>query len=93
VVGNGETSFLKSPSETSKLLRDAGFDIAGEQSVRQFAMQFFRDAFARAAKSSGPPPLGLHLLTGAKSREKFANYAKALEAHQIDPVIMVARRR
>jgi hypothetical protein len=52
----------------------------------------FRDVLAKAANSDGPPPLGLHLLTGANAPQKFANYAKALDAHQIDPVIMIARR-
>ena len=88
-----ETSFLKSPAETSDLLRAQGFDIEREESLREFAIQYFREVFAKAAKADGPPPLGLHLLTGANAPEKFANYAKALDGHQIDPVILVARRK
>lgn len=87
-----ETSFLKSTAETSELLRDEGFLIEKHESLRDFAIQYFRGVFAKASNASGPPPLGLHLLTGANAPEKFANYAKALEAHQIDPVILVARR-
>jgi ubiquinone/menaquinone biosynthesis C-methylase UbiE len=87
-----ETSFLISPAGTRDLLRAQGFDIEQEESVREFAIQYFREAFAKAAKADGPPPLGLHLLTGANAPEKFANYAKALDEHQIDPVIIVARK-
>ncbi|WP_198174224.1 class I SAM-dependent methyltransferase [Mesorhizobium xinjiangense] len=86
------TSFLKTPAETRDLLAAAGFKIHREESQRAFAISFFREAFAKAAKAGGPPPLGLHLLTGRNSPEKFANYLQALEAEQIDPVIMVANR-
>ena len=41
----------------------------------------------------GPPPLGLHILTGPNATEKFPNHLQALEAQQIEPVIMTARRR
>jgi hypothetical protein len=37
--------------------------------------------------------LGLHLLTGANAPEKFQNYLKAVEAHQIEPVILIAERK
>ena len=87
-----ETSFLKSGAETKDLLRDGGFRVGKEESLREFAIQYFREIFAKAADASGPPPLGLHLLTGTNAPEKFANYAKALEAHQIDPVILIAWR-
>lgn len=85
-------SFLKTPDETSDLVRQAGFDIVATTSLREFAIDFFRNAFAKAAKLDGPPPLGLHILTGSNTQEKFANYAKALDEHRIDPVIIVAKR-
>ena len=88
-----ETSFLRSPAETSDLLLDAGFRIQKEASLREFAIQFFREVLAKAASANAPPPLGLHLLTGTNAPEKFSNYAKALEKHQIDPVILTARRK
>ena len=87
------SSFLKTPAETKDLLTDAGFAVESEKSLRDFVIDFFRKAFAKAAEQDGPPPLGLHLLTGANAPEKFANYAKGLDEERIDPVIMVARRR
>lgn len=87
------TSFLRTPAETRSALDEAGFEITEEESQRDFAIDFFREVFANAAKADGPPPLGLHLLTGPNTAEKFSNYAAALEDRQIDPVIMVCRRR
>lgn len=88
----GATSFLKSADETRALLKAAGFEVTSEKSLREFAMEFFRKVFEKTAQS-GPPPLGLHLLTGANTPEKFGNYAEGLASRAIEPVIMVAERR
>lgn len=87
------TSFLKSCDETGDYLRQAGFDVFVEESLKKFATDFFREVFRKTAAAGGPQPLGLHLLTGANSPEKFGNYLKALEADQVEPVIMVALRQ
>lgn len=87
------TSFLKSSAETKSLLEAAGFGIEKEENLRAFAIDYFRKVFETAATAGGPPSLGLHLLTGANAAEKFGNYLKACEAHQIEPVILVAQRR
>jgi cyclopropane fatty-acyl-phospholipid synthase-like methyltransferase len=87
------TSFLKSADETESLLDDAGFEVTARSNLRDFAIGFFREVFAKAAAMDGPPPIGLHLLTGANTPEKFQNYAKALDAHQIEPVIIMATCR
>lgn len=86
-------SFLKSPAETRDHLKRAGFEIVAEEDLKDFAVQFFKQVFEKMAVAGGPPPLGLHLLTGANSADKFRNYLQALEADQLWPVIMVARRR
>jgi SAM-dependent methyltransferase len=86
-------SFLKTPDETASLVEAAGFDLVEQKSLREFAIGFFNEVFAKAATQPGPPPLGLHLLTGAKTPEKFENYAKGLDDKMIDPVIMVATKR
>lgn len=86
------TSFLRTPSETRDHLVAAGFKLDREESWHSFAVSFFHEVLAKAAKAEGPPPLGLHLLTGQNAPEKFANYLRGLEAGQIDPVIMVATR-
>ncbi len=87
-----ETSFLCSTDETAGLLEAAGFQIMAEENQREAALAFFEKAFAKAGNAGAPPPLGLHLLTGADTKAKFANYVTALTAHQIEPVIMLAKR-
>lgn len=86
------TSFLKTPDEMQTLLRSAGFQVAAAESQKDFAIEFFRKVLAAAAQADGPPPLGLHLLTGTDSPEKFRNYLDALEARQVEPWIMIARK-
>ncbi len=88
-----ETSFLRSPEETGALLGEAGFVVETVSSQREMARDFFRAVFAKADEADAPPPLGLHLLTGPNGPAKFANYVQALDANQIDPTIIVARRR
>lgn len=87
------TSFVRSPAQTRSLVEQAGFRVTAEQSVRDEAIVYFDQVDAMIEKNGGPPPLGLHLVTGENAAEKFANYMTALKAHQIDPVIMIAERQ
>lgn len=86
------TSFLKSPDETCSLMQEAGFNVEKTRSMREFALQYFAEAFRKAQDAGGPPPLGLHLLTGAATKQKFANIVDAYQAHRLDPVAIVATR-
>ncbi len=86
------TSFLISATETGDLLNEAGFAVHNLDNLRDFAVEFFRKVFERAAEAGGPPPLGLHLLTGSNAPEKFSNYAAALTDHQVEPVVLIAKR-
>ena len=88
-----DTSVLKTRDESITLLDDAGFIVSEEENLRDFALAFFEKLFARAEQSDGPPPLGLHLLTGGNAREKFSNIRQALIDHQVEPVILVAHPR
>ncbi len=86
------SSFLKTPQETGALLELEGFEVVRLESLRGFAIEFFQNAFAKAAQQDGPAPLGLHLLTGANTAAKFQNYAAGLDNDQIDPTVIVATR-
>jgi ubiquinone/menaquinone biosynthesis C-methylase UbiE len=86
------TSFLKSAAETRALLEQAGFDVTDENNLRLFAIDFFHEAASRA-EAAGAPPLGLHVLMGPSAQEKLANYLRAVEMRQIEPVILIARRQ
>lgn len=82
-----DTSFLTTPGQIARLLEQAGFRVDRRKSLRKLAQEHF------AAAPRSAPPLGLHLLTGGNSADKFANYVRALEDRQIDPVMMLALRR
>ena len=56
----------------------------------QFALDFFRQSLANAA--AGAPPLGLHIVMGASTREKFQNMLANIESGAIAPTLMIARR-
>ena len=59
---------------------------------RDFTLQLFRRRIV-AGDGGGPPPLGIHLLTGETWREKFINSLENTEAGRIAPVQMIARRK
>ena len=85
------TSHLTTPQEMQALLGDAGFEVREVEDRTAFGIAFFRETLARSA--AGPPPLGLHILTGATAPEKFRNMLASLETGAICPVVMVAKRR
>ncbi len=87
-----ESSFLKTRDETVALLEQAGFHVTAEENLREFANTYFEKAMAQVEKNGGPPPLGLHLLTGKTTQEKFANVIEAYKLHQTEPVVLVAKR-
>jgi MPBQ/MSBQ methyltransferase len=87
------TSHLRTRAETREHLDAAGFDMTHEAPMRRFAIEFFRDMLARNAAADAPPPLGLHLLMGPNAALKLQNYLTALERHEVEPAIQVARRR
>ena len=54
------------------------------QEGRPAAEEKARAVAAKLREMKGPPPLGLHLLTGANTPAKFENYVQAVTAHQIE---------
>jgi ubiquinone/menaquinone biosynthesis C-methylase UbiE len=88
-----ETSFLITPAEMVTLLSDAGFEVTYEEDRSEIALEHHRARLAEIAAAGGPPPLGLHLLTGETSGLKSRNMLKMLEAKQITLGVIIARRR
>ena len=83
-------SHLATADEMRALLAEAGFEVSDVEDRTNFATEFFRK---RLAATGAPPPLGLHLLTGANSKEKFHNYLHGLESGAIAPTVIVAERK
>jgi MPBQ/MSBQ methyltransferase len=85
------TSHLTTPTEMLALLGDAGFEVAETEDRTPFATDFFRQGLANSA--AGAPPLGLHVVMGASTREKFHNMLANIESGAIAPMLVIARRR
>lgn len=86
-----ETSHVLTPRETQESLERAGFQVV-EVEDRTAAAEAFFENVAKAAKAAGgPPPVGLHLLTGATHAQKFANMLSAITHGRLAPAMIVAR--
>ncbi|HUS54380.1 MAG TPA: class I SAM-dependent methyltransferase [Thermohalobaculum sp.] len=83
------TDFSAPPDAYRVAAAAAGFTIAAERVRRDFALDFFRARAAGAAGQDGPPPLGIHLLTGTTGPEKMRNMITNIEAGVIAPVEMI----
>lgn len=83
------TSFVSEPSTYRGLLEAAGFEVLEERNLRDFAVDFFRQARARAAQ--GSPSLGVHLLIRAEFARKMGNVVGSLERGLIAPVELICR--
>ena len=86
---SAENSHLTSAAEMQELLHTAGFRVTETEARSQFAIDFFR---ARLASTAPPPALGLHLLTGENTKEKFVNYLHNVEHGSVAPTAMIASR-
>jgi len=89
---NEAASFVRTRDDTAQYLQDAGMTVVAERNLRDYANDYYEKAFAAAAEAGGPPPVGLHLLTGAMTKEKFENVVAAYKAHQTEPVILIAEK-
>ncbi|MFT7650616.1 MAG: SAM-dependent methyltransferase [Candidatus Poriferisodalaceae bacterium] len=78
-------SFVGDPEDYRTSLEAAGFEV-DTRDRRQFAMDFFAAQAARATGTSGPPPLGLHLIIGADTPTKLGNLRSAIDAGTLAPV-------
>lgn len=85
-------SSLASPAEYKAALEAAGFKLVAERNRHDFAKAFFETMKAKAAASSGPAPLGLHIVMGANASQKIANTVESVELMRIAPVELIAEK-
>ena len=84
-------SFLATPEELRSLLEAAGFEVLHWRDTTELGCEWFRDK-VEAAKKSGPPPLGFHLLMGPDFGEMARNQLRNLEENRIALVDTVCRK-
>jgi MPBQ/MSBQ methyltransferase len=86
------TSHLRTPAETQALLRAAGFEILEVEDRTSHAQAFFQGAIEAAKAAGGPAAVGLHLLTGETTAQKFANMLNAISDGRLTPSMIVSRK-
>ncbi len=86
------TDFSASPEAYRAAAVAADLACAPERSRRAHALEFFAAQRAAMEASSGPPPLGIHLLTGPTGRQKVLNMIASIEAGRIAPVEILCRK-
>lgn len=85
-----ETSYLSTVDEMHTFLEDAGLTIREIEDRTDFALDYFHKTMAAA--TSGPPPLGIHLVMGESAAVKLENVVSNLKNGRIAPVLMIATR-
>jgi SAM-dependent methyltransferase len=84
-------SFLAPPQTVHGILGKLGLTILDWEDRSAYSLQWFEAAMGKM-RSSGPPPLGLHLLAGGDARAKFENLARNLRESRIVVLQAVAEK-
>jgi len=90
-AGSAATDFSTTPEAYRAAAEAAGFTCALDRSRRAFALEFFAAQRAVPETGDGPPPLGIHLVTGPTGREKVRNLVANIEIGRIAPTEMIFR--
>jgi ubiquinone/menaquinone biosynthesis C-methylase UbiE len=83
------TSFLLQPSEMTRILDEAGFNVVSSKDCSQPGIAFFQ----RLRESPPKSPLGLPTVMGPRFKEMSENFAQNLEAGHVKLVQAVFRKR
>lgn len=75
-------SSLCTQEEAKNAIEKSNFKIDKWIDKSKLSMEFFKD-MVKKAESSGPPPLGFHLLMGKTAKEKLLNQARNLEENRV----------
>lgn len=89
---NPEESVVGSPADYREALEAAGFILTAEQNRRDFAREFFSGLKATVADPKGPPPLGLHIVTGMAAPVKTGNMIENITKNWIAPVELIVAK-
>lgn len=86
------TNAIATPAQYCEALAAAGFEIVSERERRDVAIAYFARQREQMAAASGPPPLGVHTLMGARRPELVRNMTEAITNGRIAPVEILARK-
>ena len=83
-------SEIASPELYKQALQEAGFSVITERNRHDFAITFFEQLRKNSTNTSGPPPLGLHIIMGDNASTKVQNMIENVSAGLIAPVELIA---
>lgn len=92
-ASDSSTNHLATVDQYRNALADAGFEVAGENVRREFALEFFTAMRARMQANGGPPALGLPTLLKENVSAKITNMIDSISAGGVAPVEIIASKR
>jgi len=90
---SAQTSFLSTPEDTWRGLREAGFDVIRLISTAEEGRAFGARSRALVDRGERPPHRAVPLVHGDRAPAAMANTARALAEGRIDPIEVLARKR
>ncbi len=91
-ASDADISKLATPDAYEQALVQAGFQIKVKTIRRDFALDFFKQARAKAEAAGGPAPVGLHLLMQESTPVKIKNMVDNIVNGLIAPVEMIGQK-
>ena len=85
-------SAISSMEDYNSALTKAGFSLMYEDDKTDFAIDFFEKMTTTMNTSSGPPPIGLHLLIEKSTKEKITNMVQRIKSGKIAPKIIISKK-
>lgn len=87
-----QASFLATPEDTLRALREAGFDVMHSRSTRAETLAFGARSRALVEKGGKPPHRAVQLIHGDIAKQAMANTARGLERGSLEPIEILSRR-
>jgi ubiquinone/menaquinone biosynthesis C-methylase UbiE len=92
-AASAHTSFLSTPEETRRGLRDAGFDVMRLRNTLEEAKAFGARSRAMVERGEKPPHRAVILIHGEVAAQATANTSRGLSEARIVPIEVLARKR
>lgn len=83
---------VSAPQTYRNALRKAGFTIDSKIDRSEMAITFFEKMATAAKKSTGLPPIGLHILMGPTTPQKIGNIARHIRDGLLAPIEIMAKK-
>ncbi|HEX5612585.1 MAG TPA: methyltransferase domain-containing protein [Burkholderiales bacterium] len=88
-----EASFLATREDTERALREDGFDTVQSRSTRAQALAFSERSREAVARGEKPPHRAVQLIHGELAKQAMANMARGTEAHALEPIEILCRKK